>query len=70
MIKLGSVSYPYLAVAQNYNVSYGEVLAFIETIDNKTMPLDSKLNLWQSHALNAWYEEYERRKLIKTGNFS
>lgn len=31
MIARDSKSYPYLAIAQHYGVSYGEVLAYAET---------------------------------------
>lgn len=36
MIARDSKSYPYLAIAQHYNVPYGEVLRFSETLDNLT----------------------------------
>lgn len=58
MIALGSKSYPYLAVAQHYGISYGEVLAFIE---DKNANADT---YWKIKALEALQDELYRRKQV------
>lgn len=58
MISLGSKSYPYLAVAHHYDISYGEVLAFIED-ENADACFD-----WQISALGALQDELYRLKQV------
>ena len=38
MIALDSKSYPYLAVAQHYDIDYGEVLKFVDELENGFKP--------------------------------
>ena len=57
-IKLGSVSYSYLAVAKHYNVPYREVLAFLET------GCQYVHTPWHVATLKAEAMEMERRKRV------
>lgn len=58
-IKLGSKSYPYLAVAKHYNVPYREVLAFLDKgIKYCQAP-------WQIAVVKAEAEEMERRRRVR-----
>lgn len=58
-IKLGSMSYPYLAVAKHYNVPYRDVLAFVES---KMVYCQTP---WHVATLKAEAMEMERRKRVK-----
>lgn len=58
-IKLGSVSYPYLAVAKHYNMPYAKVLEYLENgIKYAQAP-------WQIAVIKAEAMELERRKRVK-----
>jgi len=58
-IKLGSKSYPYLAVAKHYNMPYREVLAFL---DNGIKYCQAP---WQIAVVKAEAEEMERRRRVR-----
>lgn len=50
MIARDSKSYPYLAIAQHYNIPYAEVLRFSETLDNLT-PFNNIAWQWEVYDL-------------------
>ena len=59
MIKLGSKSYPYLAIAQHWNVPYAKVLAFSETLEASSILITEP---WKVAVWRAYETEKERRK--------
>lgn len=52
MIPFDSKSYPYLAIAQHYEIDYGEVLKFVDQLDNHCSPI--MMFAWQVEARNKW----------------
>jgi len=64
MIALGSKSYPYLAVAQHYGIDYGEVLEFIDKLENGFKPKLSDVTDWQYSLVFVYGNEVERRKQV------
>lgn len=66
MIALGSKSYPYLAVAQYFNIPYSQVLNFIDHVDaleqiGMTVAL---IENWMQYAYMVRHDEMERRKQV------
>lgn len=57
-IKLGSKSYPYLAVAKHYGIDYGVVLRILDKIENGWIAC-SEIEM---AVLNAYDDEMNRRK--------
>lgn len=66
-IKLGSVSYPYLAVALHYDIPYRHVLAFVEWLENIEADTLFSLVQWEDTAYLAYRKEMERRKNARAG---
>ena len=60
MIAKDSTSYPYLAIAQHYNVSYAEVLRYSESYNAK-YKFDPPFGDWR---LEVWLLEREKQKAI------
>lgn len=61
MIALDSKSYPYLAVAQHYNIEYGEVLNYVNFLE-KTHNTNPPYSKWRLSVIEAYQNEMERRK--------
>lgn len=57
MIQLGSVSYPYLAIAKHFGVPYRVVLAFVEQLPD----LPDYIMAWQIETRLAYLREQQRR---------
>lgn len=56
MIAHDSKSYPYLAIAQHYNVSYAEVLAYADLVAEYEPEKDERIaaNEWQTEVIKLW----------------
>ncbi len=66
MIALDSKSYPYLAVAQHYDIDYGEVLKFVDELENGFKPKLSEVTDWQYSLVFVLGSEMDRRKQIQS----
>lgn len=64
MIKLGSISYPYLAIAQNYGISYREVLNYVDYLEDKVKMVTPPYSDWRRDTFLAHKNEMERRKQV------
>ncbi len=65
MIPLNSKSYPYLAIAQHYGIKYGEVLKFVDWLENTSSKLEEYDILgWRLMTYTVWHNEQERRKQV------
>lgn len=63
MIDRDSKSYPYLAVAQNYGIDYGKVLAFVDYLD-AYYPISAPYRDWRYSVWCKYQDEMQRRKQI------
>lgn len=64
MIALGSKSYPYLSVAHHYGIEYGEVLKFIEWLENTNNLEKYDILGWRLMAYVLYKDEHERRQQV------
>jgi len=66
MVASNSESYPYLSVAQQYRVSYSQVLRLVDILDKdegRGWDNWSKgLPTWARSTVDAWVREQDRRK--------
>jgi hypothetical protein len=59
-IKLESTSYPWLAIAQFYQVPYGEVLKLVDSMDRGAVrPEDFFKTDWEFAVRNRWVQRQE-----------
>lgn len=63
MIALGSTSYPYLAVAQHYGISYSNVLEYVDVIENRQIKFVPFV-AWRRATFEAYQNEIDRRKQL------
>jgi hypothetical protein len=55
MITLGSKSYPYWAIAQNFNVPYADVIEYLDRIPFASF---SHKEPWQIEVWKAWEQQH------------
>lgn len=63
MIALGSTSYPYLAIAQNFKIDYYRVLEYVSFLERRTVD-NIPYTSWRIATLNAYNSEMQRRKEV------
>lgn len=63
MIALGSKSYPYLAVAQNFKIPYSQVLRLVEDFERHD-PNSPPYTDWRAETWLAYRSEIKRRKEV------
>lgn len=59
-------SFPYLKIAREHGVPYGEVIRMVENIE--ASPDWKYLVVWEREVLDAWIKERNRRVATPTSN--
>lgn len=59
MISIDSKSYPYLAIAQHYNVDYSKVLLFSDRLEDLEAETVITTIDWQFEVFKIWMNDHE-----------